>query len=272
MNHRRAQRLALLLSFALLAMLVSACGTEPAGPTAAVTEVATAVPPMTATVQAEPASATTEPESSEVIDDVAEVKELAKQPDGSAAEEIDAAVAERTPVPTPTAGPVEAQVDEVAAATGLAGKSFLGLTAEDWINMVISLLIAILGYFVGIVIGVRLLVALLKLITRHTASGLDDAILNSIGREMKWLVMLIVVRYALLRLDFWSEEARIIIHDISFILGVGVIVAIALETDRCRRPMVRGQPGIRWGKSQTETAHPAYQALWGVSGDCGRVE
>jgi small-conductance mechanosensitive channel len=217
MTNKPALVLVLLLGFVLLAMLVSACGTEPA----------TEIPTATATAPA--ADAAVEPESTGAPAVPEAAGELVKGGDGSAAVEAVEAVAERTPVPTATPGPVERQVDDLVQTTGLAGRSFLGLTAADWINVALSLLIVLLGYLIGTGIGVKLLVGFLKLIVRRTATGLDDAFLDAIETQLKWLVMLLVVRFALLRLDFLSEGLRAFIVDVYLILVLGIIMAIVLK-------------------------------------------
>jgi small-conductance mechanosensitive channel len=139
-----------------------------------------------------------------------------------------AAIASRTPVPTPTPGVVADKVDEATVAAGLMGRTFLGLPAEDWIDIVISLVIALVGYLLAL-LAVKVLFAALKRTVRHTSSEFDDAFVDSIGQEIKWLVMVLVLRYALLRLDFWSDRLRILIDDAFFVLGLGAIVMMTLK-------------------------------------------
>ena len=126
-------------------------------------------------------------------------------------------------MPTPTPGLIADQVDDLAQATGLAGKSFLGLTAEDWINLAISALVLVVGYFVG----ASLLVRLLKNVARRTSTPFDDAFLDSIGDEITWLVMLLFSRLAVLRLDFLGDGLRAYQYDNRF------------QADQVRRPMVQ---------------------------------
>ena len=99
--------------------------------------------------------------------------------------------------------------------------------------MIIGLYIAVavLGYL----LGVRLLFAVLKQIVRRTSTPFDDAFLDTIGSELKWLVMVLVIRYALLRLDFWSDGLRTLIDDVFFALGVVIAVAIAITPVRMKR-------------------------------------
>jgi hypothetical protein len=71
--------------------------------------------------------------------------------------EIATLVAARTAVPSPTPGPIEQLVDEFVQDTGLESQSFLGLTTEDWLNLGISVLVVIFGYWVGIGLLSRIL-------------------------------------------------------------------------------------------------------------------
>ena len=218
-----ALRLGITLTLIWLATLASTCASQPAAPTATPTvtlatagAAATAEPEASATAQLEPTGATLEPE-----------------PTGTPAEEssdttvgdISKAVVDRTPVPTPTPGLVADGVDDLAAATGLAGKSFLGLTAEDWINLVISALIVVVGYLVG----VRLLFGLLKKVARRTSTQFDDAFLGTIGDEIKWLVMVLFTRFAILRLGFIGDRLRTVFDDVLFSLEIVIIAIIAFR-------------------------------------------
>ncbi len=222
MRHMRATLLLGVLGLLALALLLSACGAEPAAPSAS--ETATATATLTSTPTAQTALTVTPAQTP----GTGSTSPPAVEGDGTSAEEIAAAVASRTPVPTPTPGLVSEQVDQFAAAVGLSGKSFLGLTTEDWINLAISLLIALLGYL----LGVRLLFAVLKQVAHRTSTPFDDVFLDTIGPELKWLVMVLFWRFALLRLDFWSDGLRTVIDDVIYVLGLGVLLAIALRLIR----------------------------------------
>jgi small-conductance mechanosensitive channel len=144
---------------------------------------------------------------------------------GSTVGDISQTVAERTPVPTPTTGPIGDIVEEIATGSQLAGKSFLGLAAEDWINLGISVLFIVLSY----VVVAWLLSGLLKRAARHTKTQFDDRFLAAIGSELKWLLLLLLTRYAFLRLDFWSDGQRTFFDDLFFILGIGILYTIILR-------------------------------------------
>ncbi len=197
-----ALKLVIVLTLLWLAMLVSACGAQPAAPTVTAT-----VPSASATIEPEPASTPAAEGSDTAVGDISE------------------AVADRTPVPTPTPGLIADQVDALAEATGLAGKSFLGLTTENWINLAISALVVAVGYFVG----ARLLIGLLKKVARRTSAQFDDALLDTMGDEIRWLVVLIFSRFATLRLGFLGDGLREAFVDIFFILGLLITALIAFQ-------------------------------------------
>lgn len=201
-QRKHALKLIIVLTLLWLAVLASACGSQPAAPTVTAT-----APSVGETIEPEPAIRPAEG------GDVAKVEDIAE------------AVAERTPVPTPTPGLIEDQVDDLAQATGLTGKAFLGLAAEDWINLVISALVLVVSYFVGAI----LLIRLLKRVARRTSTPFDDAFLDSIGDEIKWLVMLLFSRLAILRLDFLGDGLRAAFVDVFFVLGLLISMIIAFK-------------------------------------------
>ena len=225
MRHKSFISLAFALGSILLMALVSACssGTAVATPTSTPVSQATVAPTAaedaatTATV--DPAqTATPAPEATGPL--VGEEKQRAG--------EVAAAVGSRTPVPTSAPDVIASRVEEITAAAGLTGETFLGLSAEDWINIVISVLIALVGYLLALLV-VKVFFAVVKRGVRHTSSEFDDAFVEAIGQEFEWLVMVVVLHYALLRLDFWSDRLRTLIDDTFFVLGLGVIVLMALK-------------------------------------------
>ena len=135
------------------------------------------------------------------------------------------AIAERTPIPTPVPGVIDELVTDFTVATGLAGRSFLGLTTDDWINLAISVLIVLGGYLLGRP-AVRWL--LLRLV-RRTATEFDDQFLEAIQREMKWLVLLVFLWFATFRLGFLSDGLRRFLNDVYFVVGLVICTQIALK-------------------------------------------
>jgi hypothetical protein len=189
----------IILSWMLLVMLVSACGTSP---TATV-----AVP----TASAAPAPETTSPP----VDDSG----------GTTADDVAAAVTSRTPVPTPTPGIIDREIDDFTTSLGLAGKTFLGLTADDWFSLAFSALIVVAGYF----LGYKFIIWFLKWIARRTSRKFDETVVKDIEPDLKMLLLLIFARFAVLRLDFLSDGLRTAAGDIFFILELVLISIIAIR-------------------------------------------
>jgi MscS family membrane protein len=139
--------------------------------------------------------------------------------------EISTAVAARTPVPTPTPGRIELEIEEVTAELGVSGKTFLGITTEDWINLAISAVFAFIIYFVG----VYLLTFILKWITQRTSNELDNTLLEQMEPDLRWLVFLFLARNAILRLDFLSDALRKSLEDLFFVLFLVTFTVIGLR-------------------------------------------
>ena len=181
MRYKSGLKTEVLLTFFVLAALVSACATQPAPPTATI-----AAP----TASVAPAPETTSPPA----DDSGE----------TSADDVSATVAARTPEPTTTPGLIDQEIDDLTTSLGLTGKTFLGLTVDDWISLIFSTLIVVAGYFLGF----KLLVWFLKWIARRTSRKFNETVLKEIEPELKLLLLVIFTRFAVLRLDFLSVEVK----------------------------------------------------------------
>jgi small-conductance mechanosensitive channel len=125
-------------------------------------------------------------------------------------------VVTRTPEPTATPDRAAQAVTQFTRATGLTWTSFLGLAAEDWINLVISVVLVLIGYG----IGVLLTRVLLRWIARRTSAQAGEAITKAIGPSLRWLVVILVLSFATKRLTFLSAELKTTLGDVYFILGL----------------------------------------------------
>ena len=134
---------------------------------------------------------------------------------------LDEVLPTRTPVPTATPGVIARGVEEVAAETGLAWTYFLGLSTADWINLGISVLFVVLVYMLGTLL-IRLYFAPLA---RRTPAELDDVLVEKVGPDLRWLVVVLTLQFATQRLAFVSAELKDILGDIYFLVGL----AIALQ-------------------------------------------
>lgn len=144
---------------------------------------------------------------------------------GAAAGDVASTVTSRTPVPTPTPSRVDQTINQFTESVGIAGDTFLGLTATDWINIIISVLIVLLGYL----LGGKVLTHVLRWFVGRTGMTLDDKLLNDIGEELQWLVVIFFARYAVMRLEFITGGFRTLLDDIFFILLLAVITIVALK-------------------------------------------
>jgi small-conductance mechanosensitive channel len=149
-------------------------------------------------------------------------------------------VATRVPEPTATPGALEQAVIDFTIRKGVASTKFLGLSVPDWINLGISIAYIIAGYLLGTWVIRRLLPRLV----RRTPSTFDDELLSTIGPEVRWLVVLLILNLSTDRLTFVSSILKVFLKDIYFILIVVLLFQISwklvdLATKRIRENLVR---------------------------------
>jgi MscS family membrane protein len=125
-------------------------------------------------------------------------------------------IEERTPVPTATPGRLQQGVTDLAVRTGAATTTFLGLNAADWISLGMSLLLVLAGYL----IGTWLIRRLLPRLARRTPTGFDDVILAALGPDLRWLVVILALQFATIRLIFLGVRLKLVLGDVYFILGL----------------------------------------------------
>jgi small-conductance mechanosensitive channel len=113
-------------------------------------------------------------------------------------------------------------VSKVTEVSGLAGESFLGLPVEDWINLGISLLIVLAGYLVG----TWLIRRVLPRVVRRTGTKLDDHLLQAIGPDLRWLVVVLALEFATRQLGFLSPEIKALLADAYFVLALVMVTRI----------------------------------------------
>jgi small-conductance mechanosensitive channel len=135
---------------------------------------------------------------------------------------LDEVVSTRTPMPTATPGFLAEEVSRIARERGLAGETYLGLTVEDWINLGVSLLIVLAGYL----IGSWLIRHVLRRLVKRTTTKIDDRLLEASGPEVRWLVVILVLQFATVRLTFVNASLKIVLSDIYFVAGLSIAVRI----------------------------------------------
>ena len=137
------------------------------------------------------------------------------QPGGDAGL-LEGEIATRTPVPTAAPGLFEEEVSRVVSELGIDEQTFLGLGIDDWIIVGISLLVVLVGYMVGTWLIRR---ALPRAVAR-TPTELDDRLLEAAGPGIRWLVVLLALHLATIRLTFIGVVLKTALVDVYFILGL----------------------------------------------------
>lgn len=154
---------------------------------------------------------------------VAEGTPVDETPASTATAVLEDLVETRIPEPTGTPGPIADQVDRLTQSLGLTQTAFLGLSATDWINLLISVLLVLAGY----VLGTLLIRRWLPAVVRRTPSTLDDELLKAAGPHLRWLVVVLVLTFSTRRLTFLSAGAKLILGDIYFVLGLAISFHVA---------------------------------------------
>jgi MscS family membrane protein len=131
----------------------------------------------------------------------------------------------RTPGPTATPDRISREVTELVESTGLGDFSFLGLTADNWINLGVSLLIILIAYVVGILIT-RLVISA---VVRRSSPEWGESIADSIGPRLKWLIVVPAFYLATIRLDFLNSNVKIFLGDVYFVMGLVLVTLIVLS-------------------------------------------
>jgi MscS family membrane protein len=137
-----------------------------------------------------------------------------EEPELAGAESTNEILTTRTPAPTATPGVIQDAVDDFTTAIGLDQETFLGLTADDWINLVISGLWVLVGYL----LATWLVGSVLRGAAQRTPSELDETILEAAGPQIKWLIVVISARFATVRLTFLSPAVKATLQDVYFVL------------------------------------------------------
>ena len=127
-----------------------------------------------------------------------------------------------TPEPTPTPGPLAKLVGELAASTGKGSIIIFGLSGEDLVNLVISVLIAVAGIYM--LTGAVSLV--LRKVVSRTTSQFDDRLLAAIGPQVRAFLVVLVVQYAIDRLPFITVSTRQFLSQFYYVLYFFIIVRI----------------------------------------------
>jgi MscS family membrane protein len=138
---------------------------------------------------------------------------------GKAAESDEILVAP-TLAPTATPGVIYSVVEQVVGATNLEDTRILGLSAADWINLGISLLLVVLT----LTLIARLIFLVLMKIARRTTTPYDEKYLTSIRPFLRLLFGVIVLYIATTRLQFLSPAFKQWLGQIYYAIVVALVV------------------------------------------------
>lgn len=120
----------------------------------------------------------------------------------------------RTPEPTATPDAIAEAAQAIAQETGLADTTLLGLSIVDWFSLGGSLLIVLAAYLVG----TWIIRWLLPRLAARTKTNLDERLLHVAGNDLRWLVVVLIFRFATTRLDFIGPGTQTFLGDVYFLL------------------------------------------------------
>ena len=156
----------------------------------------------------------------------------------------------RAPIPTATPGFFAEEVTELVESTKLEGKTLLGLTADNWINLAISLLIIVIGYVIGTIMTKGWVA---RWVTRYTSPEFAEVMHKNIAPRLKWLI---VIRPSIWRRSDWISSApgvKRVLGDVYFVLGLILATLIVWSLIDLAYSFYR-QKSIKEGRE--EQVHP----------------
>lgn len=120
----------------------------------------------------------------------------------------------RTPIPPATPDVLLQGVMQLAPVdeSQLSQETFLWLSLTDWLNILISLLIVVVGYL----LGTWLIRRVLPRLVRRTKTPIDDELLQLSGKQLRWIVVALVLNFATSRLNFVHPQVKTWLIDIYF--------------------------------------------------------
>jgi MscS family membrane protein len=125
-----------------------------------------------------------------------------------------------TLAPTATPGIIALTVAQTVGSISPNAQRFLGLTAEDWVNLAISFLVVVLA----LTLVTRLVIASLRGLARRSPTPYDEHFIDAIRPYIRWLLGLVALEFATTRLQFLSPAFKQWLSQVYFILIIGIIV------------------------------------------------
>lgn len=131
-------------------------------------------------------------------------------------------VSTRAPLPAPTPGIVEQEIIDAAKSTGLADGAFARAVLGPLVSLGVALLLVAGGYFLGI----WLLALLQTRVIRRFAPDVGAALQRAIGLQLRRLVLISVLYYAVWRMPMPGDILKRAMLDILFLAGMVVIFIV----------------------------------------------
>jgi small-conductance mechanosensitive channel len=130
-----------------------------------------------------------------------------------------------TLAPTATPGALANFVEKLVADTGVEELEMLGLTGEDWINLLISALMVALSVF----ILARITYYFLKVFVRRTSYKYDDILLEKVRSQIYWFFGILALRFGTTRLAFLPPPTKQWLQQIYNSLMVVLIAVVVWQ-------------------------------------------
>lgn len=131
-------------------------------------------------------------------------------------------IATRTPMPTATPGFLVESAEEITAQLGLNQRTFLGLGLDDWFVLLFSVFLVIGVY----IFATWLVKSFFPRLAYRTKTQFDDRLLETSGKEIRWLVLILAFQLVTPRLIFISADFKSLLMDLYFILALALIFRI----------------------------------------------
>lgn len=137
-------------------------------------------------------------------------------------------------------------VEQLAEATGADQVSFLGLTGEDWMNLLVSILIFLLAWL----LVSKLVYIILRLVVSRTPYKYDDILLDKVRPQIRMFLAVAGLQFGTIRLLFlspalkqWLNQSYISLYVVIFTIIIWKVFDIALI----------------WYQEEVEPKHPDHQ-------------
>ncbi len=180
---------------------------------------------------------------------VSEVEPSGDEQTPESGEAVLEAAASRTPVPTFTPGVVEIVVDNFTENVGIEDFIFLSLSSADWINLVISIVLALFLYR----IGMWLIRSFLRRVVARTPTDFDDRFLEETDQQIRWLIIVFIIEKSLLRLQFLGVDIKSTIQDTAFVLYLLIFAVISWKLVNFGLEHLEDRLSQRMDTNQTNT-------------------